>query len=168
MLFVVLFAAYALLGWRLFGQSNRAYSTMHRSCLTLIGLLLSPSNHNDKSLDSESTTLVEAVYLTWYALMVYLFGFNVIWAVLTETFASTKRQMTSESAQLHVHSHIVSGYVKRNVLLAFKVRQYLSARSNLSYLRLLGAMITMNSTSDRILASVEIEHIVKSIVNLEE
>jgi hypothetical protein len=118
-----------------------------------------------------------------------MFVFNMIWAVITEAFMTVKAQMTNSEEQLQVNSHILSGYVKRNVhllfelnykwawssgktkksfMLPFKSNRTAAGSNDLVFMQLLEAMITMKSTSDRVLSSVEIEHELNAIVNEKE
>ena len=120
-IFLLVFFAYALFGLSVFGPRLVEFSTLHRSCLTLTGIVFGRLNFERYySYDP----FIGTAYFCLYVMFVVVILFNILFAIIAEAFSSIKSYMSTDSQELNVVPDSV--YIKRNFnqLVRFKLRYY--------------------------------------------
>ena len=109
MFFLLIFFGFVLFGISVFGPTMQEYQTFNRACLTLVGIIFGELKYEKYY---EYSSLIGTCYFCAYVIVIYIVMFNILSAVITESYASVKNYLNSDSQKLHIRHG--SAFIQRN------------------------------------------------------
>jgi hypothetical protein len=107
--FLLIFFSFVLFGMSVFGSSLEEYQSFDKACLTLIGIIFGEL-HYEKYY--EYSSLIGTFYFCSYVIVIFIIMFNILSVVITESYATVKNYLNSESQKLHIKHG--SAFIQRN------------------------------------------------------
>ena len=107
--FLLIFFSFALFGLSVFGSSLEEYQSFDKACLTLIGIIFGELYYEKYY---EYSSLIGTFYFCSYVIVIFIIMFNILSVVITESYASVKNYLNSESQKLHIKHG--SAFIQRN------------------------------------------------------
>jgi hypothetical protein len=107
--FLLVFFSFVLFGLSVFGSSLEEYQSFDKACLTLIGIIFGELHYEKYH---EYSSLIGTFYFCSYVIVIFIIMFNILSVVITESYASVKNYLTSDSQKLHIKHG--SAFIQRN------------------------------------------------------
>ena len=119
--FILVFMSFALFGLNVFGSFMENYKTLDQSILTLIEIALGELFY-EKYYTFDS--YIGTGYFIIYVIVIFLVGFNILSAIVNESFETVKKFLKSDSQRLHITPD--SEFIQRNfnLIINSKLKNY--------------------------------------------
>lgn len=144
----LIFIAFALFGVSVFSPIMSEYETLSSAIITLISILLGELNY-EKYYDYNS--FIGTVYFCSYVIVIAIICFNIISAIITESYESVKTYLNDESQKYHITPDNENVQRNFNLIIRLKLDNYAPD------VRIILEAMVQKSSSNRILNDLEID-----------
>lgn len=117
LLFLAIYFGFALFGMSVFGSSMLEYASFYKACLTLTVIVFGQLNFDSYY---EFDSFLGTSYCCLYVVMIVIVSFNIMYAVITESYVSIKSYLSTESQLLNVVPDCY--FIKRNFNFLVKLK----------------------------------------------
>lgn len=114
---ILIFSAFSLFGVALFSSLMSEYQTLGAAILTLTSILLGDLKYEKYY---EYNSLIGTIYFCSYAVVIAIVCFNIISAIVNESYESVRNYLNDESQKYHVTPD--NEYVQRNFNYIIKLK----------------------------------------------
>jgi len=109
--------AFAMFGERVFGSIMSEYQTVEMAVITLVSILLGDLKYEKYY---EYNEFIGTFYFCSYAIVIAIICFNIISAIINESYESVKSYLNDESQRYHITPD--NEYVQRNFNFIIKLK----------------------------------------------
>ncbi|XP_071808292.1 polycystin-2-like protein 1 isoform X3 [Asterias amurensis] len=116
-MFLIIFLAYAQLGYLLFGTQIKDFSTVENCIYTLFRIVLGDFNFHELE---EAERALGPIFFMTYVFVVFFVLLNMFLAIINDTYSEVKADIANQKSEFEISDYFKKGYEKMVGKLNFK------------------------------------------------